>query len=82
MHGVYEYKNTTAVIWACDETDSKVFELRVFMLETVPAARLERVSRFIENANQQVTLGGFKLGERVVVRWLLVAMKWAEFAWV
>ena len=66
MHGVYEYKNATAVVWACDETDRKLFEFRVFMVESVPPGRVERLSRFIENVNQRVAVGGFKLGERVL----------------
>ncbi|CAM9742728.1 unnamed protein product [Ectocarpus sp. 12 AP-2014] len=61
VQGVYDYKGATAVIWACDKTDEKILEVRVFMVDAVPRHRVEPLSRLIEKVNTNSAVGGFKL---------------------
>lgn len=66
VQSVYDYKGATAVIWACDKTDEKILEVRVFMVDAVPRHRVEPLSRLIEKVNTNSAVGGFKLGEKKV----------------
>ncbi|CAM9107401.1 unnamed protein product [Ectocarpus fasciculatus] len=61
VQGVYDYKGATAVIWACDKTEEKMLEVRVFMVDAVPSHRVEPLSRLIEKVNTNSAVGGFKI---------------------
>lgn len=71
VQGVYNYKGATAVIWACDKTEEKMLEVRVFMVDAVPPGRVEPLSRLIEKVNTNSAVGGFKFGEQHKTAYLL-----------
>eukprot|EP00903_Cladosiphon_okamuranus_P006449 g6309.t1 len=60
VHGVYEYSGEKAVIWARDNTDERLLEMRVFMVDSVPPGRMEALSGVIDLVNATVE-GEFKL---------------------
>lgn len=75
VQGVYNYKGATAVIWACDRTEEKMLEVRVFMVDTVPPERVEPLSRLIEKVNTNSAVGGFKFGEATIKNKLRTCIK-------
>ena len=63
VRGVYECAGEKAVIWARDNTEERMLEMRVSMVDSVPSGRMEALSRVIETINTTLE-GEFELGER------------------